>query len=125
MNKIYNNLTIDNLIRTEYFNQFNKYQQEEILEGLERNLDISLYAKKEFDNFQMRQIKLGLINNLNVSLYAKEEYSWKQMAALRTGLGAELDVSSLLDSDISSFFMNISISNLLKESEKEKNEKNI
>ena len=125
MNKIYNNLTIDNLIRTEYFNQFNKYQQEEIIEGLERNLDISLYAKKEFDNFQMRQIKLGLINNINVSLYAKEEYSWKQMAALRTGMEAELDVSSLLDSDISSFFMNISISNLLKESEKEKNEKNI
>jgi len=125
MNKIYNNLTIDNLIRTEYFNQFNKYQQEEIIEGLERNLDISLYAKKEFDNFQMRQIKLGLINNINVSLYAKEEYSWKQMASLRTGMEAELDVSSLLDSDISSLFMNISISNLLKESEKEKNEKNI
>ena len=125
MNKIYNNLSIENLIKTEWFKQFNKYQQEEIIEGLERNLDISLYAKKEFDNFQMRQIKLGLINNLNVSLYAKEEYSWKQMASLRTGLEAELDVSSLLNSNISSLFMNISISNLLKESEKEKNEKNI
>ena len=125
MKKIYNNLSIENLIKTNWFKQFNKYQQEQILEGLERKLDISIYAKPEFDNFQMRQIKLGLINNLNVSLYAKEEYSWKQMATIRTGLEADLDVSSLLDSDISSFFMNISINNLLKEKEKEKDEKNI
>ena len=30
MNRIYNNLSIENLIRTEWFNQFNKKQQEEI-----------------------------------------------------------------------------------------------
>ena len=32
MNNIYNNLTIENLTKTEWFNQFNEYQQEEILE---------------------------------------------------------------------------------------------
>ena len=41
MNNIYNNLTIENLTKTEWFNQFNEYQQEEIFEGLEKNLDIS------------------------------------------------------------------------------------
>ena len=30
MNKIYNNLTIENLIKTEWFNQFNEYQKEQI-----------------------------------------------------------------------------------------------
>ena len=49
MNKIYNNLTKENLIKTEWFNQFDIYQQEEIYEGLEENLDVSIYAKKELN----------------------------------------------------------------------------
>ena len=53
MEKIYNNLTVDNLIKTEWFNQFNKSQQEEILLGLKNNIDISIYAKTIFDANQM------------------------------------------------------------------------
>ena len=49
MGKIHNNLIIENLIKTEWINQFNKYQQEEIIKGIEDNLDVSIYAKKEFD----------------------------------------------------------------------------
>ena len=64
-NKIYKNLNT----KTEWFNQFDLYQQEEILAGLERNLDISIYAKKEFDDYKMWQIRLGLEDNLDVSLY--------------------------------------------------------
>ena len=48
MNKIYNNLNIENLTKTEWFNQFNKKQKVQILKGLEDNLDVSKYAKKEF-----------------------------------------------------------------------------
>ena len=33
MNKIYNNLSIEILTKTEWFNQFNKKQQEEIIKG--------------------------------------------------------------------------------------------
>lgn len=40
MNKIYNNLTIDSLMKTEMFNQFNKNQQEQIRLGLEEGLDV-------------------------------------------------------------------------------------
>ena len=47
MNKIYNNLTIENLKKTEWFNQFNEYQKEQIRLGLEANLDISWYANPE------------------------------------------------------------------------------
>ena len=36
MNKIYNNLTIDNLINTEWLNQFDEYQQEQIKIGFKK-----------------------------------------------------------------------------------------
>ena len=40
MNKIYNNLNIDNLMRTECFNQFDSFQQEQITESLKQSLFI-------------------------------------------------------------------------------------
>ena len=86
MNKIYNNLTIDNLIKTDLFNQFNKSQQIEILIGLENNLDISIYAKSEFDWLQMREIRWGLKKNIDISLYAKSEIPVKQMNKIRLEL---------------------------------------
>ena len=49
MNKIYNNLSIENLMKTEKFNQFDKNQIEQIKLGLNNYVDISIYAKKEFD----------------------------------------------------------------------------
>ena len=58
--KIYNNLSIDNLRKTEWFNQFNLNEKEEINWGLEDNLDVSIYAKKEFNWKQMSQIRFGL-----------------------------------------------------------------
>ena len=61
MNKIYNNLTVDNLIKTDWFNQFNKSQQKEIRLGLEEGLNISWYAKKEFIQEQMFEIRIGLL----------------------------------------------------------------
>ena len=75
MNKIYNNLTVDNLIKTDWFNQFKEYQKEEILEGLEANIDVSVYAKKEFNVYQMEQIRLGLEKNLDAFIYANSKYS--------------------------------------------------
>ena len=77
MKKIYNNLTIENLIKTEWFNQFDKEQQEEIIIGLEDNLDVSIYAKLDFNEFQMFQIRTGLEDGLDVSIYAKPELHWE------------------------------------------------
>ena len=104
MNKIYNNLIIENLIRTEYFkklntnekeeivnnsewfNQFNRNQQEEILEGLKHNLDVFWYANPEFNSYQIAEIKIGLIQYLDVSVYAKPEVNWREMYRKRTEL---------------------------------------
>ena len=93
MKKIYNNLTIENLTKTEWFNQFNEDQQIEILKGLENNLDVSIYAKPEFDDFQMNAIRTGLEDNLDVSVYAKPEFDEFQMNQIRWGLKNNLDVS--------------------------------
>jgi len=89
MNKIYNNLNINNLIKTDLFNQFNKSQQIEILIGLENNLDISIYAKSEFDWLQMREIRWGLEDKLDVSWYAKTETPWGKMKQIRLRLMKE------------------------------------
>ena len=86
MNKIYNNLSVDNLIKTEWFNQFDKDQQEEIKWGLEANLDVFVYAKPEFNGPQMSEIREGLEDDLDVSIYAKKYFTWIQMFEIRCGL---------------------------------------
>ena len=86
MEKIYNNLSIDNLMKTEWFNQFDESQQREIKWGLEANLDVSVYAKPEFNGQQMSEIREGLEENLDVSKYANPEYSWKQMEQIKLEL---------------------------------------
>ena len=53
MNKIYNNLSVENLTKTEWFNQFDVFQQKEIIKGLEKGLNVSVYANKELDSQQM------------------------------------------------------------------------
>ena len=47
MKKIYNNLTIENLMKTEWFNQFNISQQNEISDGIDEGLNVSVYAEKK------------------------------------------------------------------------------
>ena len=62
MDKIYNNLTIENLIKTDWFNQFNKEQQKQILLGLDSKVDVLVDAKLEYNSFKMltERIKLEL-----------------------------------------------------------------
>ena len=91
--KIYNNLSIENLTKTEWFNQFNKKQMREIREGLKANLDVSVYAKTEFNWLQMREIKRGLLANVDVSIYANSDFSNTQMFQIVIGLMNGLDVS--------------------------------
>ena len=86
MNKEYNNLTIDNLMRTDWINQFDEYQIRKITQGIRNQLDISWYAKKEFNWLQMEQIRLGLLYDLDVSVYAKKEFPSDKMFKIREKL---------------------------------------
>ena len=89
MNKIYNNLTVENLTKTEWFNQFDEFQKKQIRTGLEDKLNVSIYAKKDFSSEQMEQIRLGLFFNLDVSIYAKSELSVEEMEEIRKRLEKE------------------------------------
>ena len=89
MKKIYNNLSVDNLVKTEWFNQFDEFQQKQIRTGLEDNLNVSIYANPEFNIYQMNQIRLGLLDNLDVSIYAKSELSVEEMEEIRKRLEKE------------------------------------
>ena len=93
MNKIHNNLTIDNLVKSNWLSLFNKGQQEEIKLGIENNVDIFIYAKKEFDRDQMREIRFGLASKLDVSIYANSCFDAEQMWHIRRGIEEDIDVS--------------------------------
>ena len=58
----------------------------EIRRGLQNNLDVSIYAKKEFNSAQMNEIREGLRDNLDVSIYAKSELTWEEMEKTRIKL---------------------------------------
>ena len=77
--KIYNNLNVENLTKTEWFNQFDEFQQKQIRIGLEDNLNVSIYANPEFNIYQMNQIRLGLVDNLDVSKYANKDFNSDKM----------------------------------------------
>lgn len=79
---------------------FTMDQINEITEGKEAGLDVSVYAKKDFFAIQMRQIRLGLEESLDVKLYAKPEYDWFQMEEIRKGLKWGVDVSKYASPDI-------------------------
>ena len=88
--------------KDEYLNSgFTLDQVNEIQEGLESGLDISVYAKKEFFAIQMRQIRLGLEEKLPVENYASVEYDWFQMEEIRKGLQDKLDIRKYANPAIS------------------------
>ena len=93
MNKIYNNLSMENLVKTEWFNQFDEEQKEQITLGLNNNVDVFIYAKPDFKWDQMLLIRRGLEKNLDVSIYAKEYFNFYQMTVLKDGLENNVDVS--------------------------------
>ena len=76
-------------------------QINEIQEGLELGLDISVYAKKEFFAIQMRQIRLGMMEKLPVEAYASTDYDWFQMEEIRCGLQDGLDITVYANPSIS------------------------
>lgn len=76
---------------------FNSWQMKEILAGLENKLDVDIYANPEFNDAQMEQIREGLEQKLDVSIYAKPEFDELQMAEIKYGLSRDIDVSIYAD----------------------------
>ncbi len=66
--------------------EFDDDQKLEIQVGMNKNLDVSFYARPEFMAIQMRQIRMGLEEGLDVAVYSKPEYDWFQMEEIRKGI---------------------------------------
>ena len=81
-----NNLTIENLMKTEWKNQFDREQLFQIKMGLEGNVDVSIYANPEYTRKQMSEIREGLEQGLDVSVYAKPEIDGFDMSRIREKL---------------------------------------
>ena len=62
---------------------FDEEQLESIIMGLEKGLDVTIYAKPEFDCCQMDEIRKGLESGVDVSVYAKPEFDRLQMHQIR------------------------------------------
>lgn len=59
-----------------------------------------MYEQQNFDNFQLNEIRLGLERGVNVSIYADRSYHWGQMQMIRNGLERHLDVSKYADPQV-------------------------
>jgi len=103
---MYNNLSIENLMLTDWFKQFDKEQQIEIKIGLNEGLDVSWYAKKEFSDGDMYLIRIGLEDDLDVSCYATEKYNTKQKVEILVGLRDGLDISKYANPKLTDEEMN-------------------
>jgi hypothetical protein len=60
-----------------------------------------IYEQQDFDDFQLNEIRVGLDRGVNVSLYADRVYHWGQMQMIRNGLERNLDVSKYADPRVS------------------------
>lgn len=87
------NLSLDNFD----FSRFSPYQTDEIREGLEEGLDVSVYADPKFRWNQMAEIRRGLESGVDVSVYADPKFHWAQMYQIRKGLESGVDVSVYAD----------------------------
>lgn len=84
---------------------FNTNQMSEIREGLERGVDVTIYAHPKFASHQMGEIRLGLEHGVDVTLYADERYGESRMREIRLGLEAKIDVTPYLNPDYDSSTM--------------------
>ena len=73
MNKIYNNLSIENLTKTDWINQFDEDQKIQIRWGLAESLDVSIYAKTNISAYKMEEIRKKKGKEINVILGEKTE----------------------------------------------------
>ena len=78
-----NNLTIENLMKTEWKNQFDREQLYQIKMELEGDVDVLIYANPAYTRKQMYEIREGLEQGLDVSVYAKPEIDGFDMGNIR------------------------------------------
>lgn len=74
------------ILPVERMKQLNLPALIEIRKGLEKGIDVSIYAKPDFEWRQMREIREGLEAGIDVSSYADPNIPWTQMHNMRPQL---------------------------------------
>ena len=119
--KLSNNLTLEQLLESDWADQFNRAQLSEIRTGLNRNIDVYyadpsiksdkmqvlrhasenginlLEYAKDFSVQQLEALLEGAKHKLDYRVYANRKYSHTQMSTIAQGLLLNLDVSHYLD----------------------------
>lgn len=119
--KLSNNLTLEQLLESDWADQFNRAQLSEIRTGLNRNIDVYyadpsiksdkmkvlrhasenginlLEYAKDFSVQQLEALLEGAKHKIDYTMYANRKYSHTQMLTIAQGLLLNLDVSAYLD----------------------------
>ena len=119
--KLSNNLTLEQLLESDWADQFNRAQLSEIRTGLNRNIDVYyadpsiksdkmnvlrhasenginlLEYAKDFSVQQLEALLEGAKHKIDYKMYANRKYSHTQMLTIAQGLLLNLDVSHYLD----------------------------
>lgn len=119
--KLSNNLTLEQLLESDWADQFNRAQLSEIRTGLNRNIDVYyadpsiksdkmkvlrhasenginlLEYAKDFSVQQLEALLEGAKHKIDYRIYANRKYSHTQMLTIAQGLLLNLDVSHYLD----------------------------
>ncbi|MBR0173138.1 MAG: DUF342 domain-containing protein [Lachnospiraceae bacterium] len=72
---------------------YNVYQLEQIRQGLEGGLDVSVYLHPQFSWLDMEEIRKGLKQGIDMSRYREAGYSTEQKREIRKGIARGVDVS--------------------------------
>ena len=119
--KLSNNLNLQQLLESDWADQFNRAQLSEIRTGLNRNVDVYyadpsitsdkmkvlrhasehgvnlLEYAKDFTTHQLEALLEGAKHNINYQIYANRKYNYTQMLTIAQGLLLNLDVTYYLD----------------------------
>lgn len=80
---------------------FDFYQIAQICKGIQRGVDVSVYADSKYNDRQMYELCAGLINGIDVSVYANELIDSAEMRSIRVRLEQEKSCPNKLDVEAS------------------------
>lgn len=137
--KLSNNLTLEQLLESDWADQFNRAQLSEIRTGLNRNIDVYyadpsiksdkmkvlrhasenginlLEYAKDFSVQQLEALLEGAKHKIDYRIYANRKYSHTQMLTIAQGLILNLDVSYYLDHRFDTNQMRVILRGLMHE----------
>lgn len=95
--KLSNNLTIEQLLKTSFGNQFTQEQKSAILQAVEIGIDLTEIAKPEFDDEQMWLIFTAHKSGWDYKPFTKYVFNRRQSDALIRGIYSQIDASLYAD----------------------------